>query len=373
MRTGRKPRCDLFCSVVDNYGDAGVCWRLALELATVSGWSVRLVIDRPEILSGWCLPSTNGASGTAVGNVEIVDWTDPTYSAEVSDIVIEAFGCRLPDCHVQAMRARKFAPVWINLEYLSAEDWVESCHGLPSPDPETGLAKHFFFPGFTERTGGVLRERGFEMLALEFQSPARRLDFLTRMVGPVDQDDIPISVFCYAGSALSELIATSGATHPEEKRPLWLLTEPVAKAGIDLPAGATDRIRVLPFLTQPDYDRLLLSCALNFVRGEDSFVRAQHATRPFVWQAYRQQDDTHLIKLDAFLTRYLAKAPDALREVVRSVWVPWNCNTSIPEVAWKAFLQHAPAIEAHNQQWSECLGSMGSLAENLAKFCESRL
>ena len=36
---------DVFCRVVDNYGDAAVCWRLARQLADEHGARVRLWID----------------------------------------------------------------------------------------------------------------------------------------------------------------------------------------------------------------------------------------------------------------------------------------------------------------------------------------
>ncbi len=37
--------CDIFCAVVDNYGDIGVCWRLARQLAHEHGMTVRLWVD----------------------------------------------------------------------------------------------------------------------------------------------------------------------------------------------------------------------------------------------------------------------------------------------------------------------------------------
>ena len=36
---------DIFCTVVDNYGDIGVCWRLARQLAAEHGFAVRLWVD----------------------------------------------------------------------------------------------------------------------------------------------------------------------------------------------------------------------------------------------------------------------------------------------------------------------------------------
>ena len=39
------PAIDLFCRVVDNYGDIGVCWRLARQLDTEHDCKVRLIVD----------------------------------------------------------------------------------------------------------------------------------------------------------------------------------------------------------------------------------------------------------------------------------------------------------------------------------------
>ena len=67
-------------------------------------------------------------------------------------------------------------------------------------------------------------------------------------------------------------------------------------------------VRVLPFVPQDDYDRLLWACDVNFVRGEDSFVRAQWAGQPFLWHIYLQDENLHHVKLRAFLQRYAADA-----------------------------------------------------------------
>lgn len=159
---------DLFCRVIDNYGDIGVCWRLAADLGA-RGQRVRLWVDDRSALA-WMAPS--GAEG-----VEVRDWREPLPDAEPGDVVVEAFACDPPASFVAAMARRQPAPVWINLEYLSAEPWVERCHGLPSPQwqgPAAGLRKWFFHPGFTAATGGLLREPGLLAQRAAFDAPAWR-------------------------------------------------------------------------------------------------------------------------------------------------------------------------------------------------------
>ena len=150
-------RWDIFCRVIDNHGDLGVCWRLCADLAQ-RGHTVRLWVDDASALA-WMAPQ--GCTGVAV---HVWPTSNNDYP-DCADVVIEAFGCELPE-HVQSTIAAKQSPpvVWINLEYLSAEDFVERCHGLPSPvmsGPAKGCTKWFFYPGFTPATGGLLCEPDF--------------------------------------------------------------------------------------------------------------------------------------------------------------------------------------------------------------------
>jgi len=137
-------------------------------------------------------------------------------------------------------------------------------------------------------------------------------------------DEQLVSLFCYDNAALPDLLnrcagrptlllATAGHAAAQVSRLL----------GPGLQRGAL-RAVLLPWLSQTDYDHLLWSCDLNFVRGEDSFVRAMWAGRPFVWQAYPQQDGAHAAKIDAFLDRFLATADSALAAPLRHGWHAWN-------------------------------------------------
>jgi uncharacterized repeat protein (TIGR03837 family) len=122
----------------------------------------------------------------------------------------------------------------------------------------------------------------------------------------------------------------------------------------------------LPFVAQPDFDRLLWSSDLNFVRGEDSFIRAAWAARPLVWQIYPQDENIHLEKLDAWLARY--PAPDSAHALIRAWNQPETGQTqataaaALAPAAWKAW-----ANAAHD--WDASQAARPDLAENLADFC----
>jgi uncharacterized repeat protein (TIGR03837 family) len=301
-------RWDLFCRVIDNHGDAGVCWRVAAELAA-RGETVRLWMDDASMLR-WMAPL--GAPG-----VEVVAWTDPAPDLVPGDVVVEAFGCDPPEAFVARMAAAPAPPAWLNLEYLSAESYVERSHGLPSPvlaGPGTGLVKRFFYPGFSGRTGGLLRERDL---------PARRAAFdraawLRQRGVELAAGARAVSLFCYEPAALAGLLQQLAAG----PQPTHLLVTAGRARGAVEALGARDtgalRLHFLPLLSQRDYNQLLWSCDLNFVRGEDSFVRGLLAGVPSVWQIYPQDDDAHVAKLEAFLG-WLQPPPG-----LRDFFLAWN-------------------------------------------------
>jgi uncharacterized repeat protein (TIGR03837 family) len=347
-------RCDIFCAVVDNYGDAGVCWRLARQLAAEHGWQVRLWIDDPS-------PLMRLAPDHDSGPVEVHRWPrpgpDPWPGEDAADVVIEAFACDPPHSYIEAMAGRSHPPVWLNLEYLSAEAWVGGCHGLPSPHPRLPLVKHFFFPGFDADTGGLLREGDYDMRRKAFDETAFRSELGLPAREP---GEMTISLFSYPNPVLPGLFeAWTALATPE--RPIRVLCP-----GSREPSRTIGNLSLLPlpFLPQDRYDELLWACDLNFVRGEDSFVRAQWAAKPFVWHIYHQAEGTHLLKLEAFLARH--PAGDALRPF----WLAWNGMGS-PD--WLAFAAGLPDLKAPMQQWATTLAARPDLASRLVQFCIERL
>ena len=346
-------RWDLFCTVVDNFGDIGISWRLAADLAR-RGEQVRLWVDDPSALA-WLAP--DGCPG-----VEVRRWTHPlaaeaTAGLAPSDVWIEAFGCDLPPEFIAAMtpviQAGAAAPVWLNLEYLSAESYVARNHGLPSPArgaPVAGGVKWFYYPGFTPHTGGLLREPDLTARQAGFDAAAWRAALASRLQANPLAAPLPggpvrhVSLFCYEPPALPALLRqldqADAPTH-------LLVTAGRATAAVQAAmgthfcgggpgSGGALSVSFLPTLTQHDYDHLLWACDLNFVRGEDSIVRAIWAGRPFVWHIYPQGDGVHHEKLDAFLD--CVQAPPSLRRA-HAAW-----NAADP-------LQPLPDLAANAAEW----------------------
>ena len=166
-------RWDIFCRVVDNFGDIGVCWRLARQLASEYRFEVRLWVDDLSSFARLNPALSAEASEQRCGPILVRHWSPDFPSVEVADVVIEGFACQLPESYVASMALRSQPPIWINLEYLSAEAWVDDCHQLRSPHPRSSLVKYFFFPGFTSKTGGLILEKELLAKRAAFDSLAR--------------------------------------------------------------------------------------------------------------------------------------------------------------------------------------------------------
>ncbi len=393
--TQRQIHCDIFCAIVDNFGDAGVCWRLAQQLAVEYDWQVRLWIDQPALLD---LLAPNHQTG----KVKVCPWPADFSSQNLAmpDVVIEAFACTLPNAYLSAMaqreRQRNHPPVWLNLEYLSAENWVGDMHGLPSPHPRLPLVKHFFFPGFDGCSGGLLRETDYDTRRLAFDAAAFRAEFGLPEKAPSKllSRELTISLFSYPSAPIAQLIqALSRSPYP-----IRLLLPGSRDAAFTQGALST---HPLPFLPQARFDEILWASDVNFVRGEDSFVRAQWAGKPFVWQIYPQDDAAHRIKLDAFLARFLTAGKaqkkadtqsgfqrglsrDGLKPSGRvgntahnpahaSLYQFWHAWNGQGEINWSDFAAALPEIGLITQNWQKTLMKQPHLAENLVQFCLERL
>ena len=373
----RNETCDIFCSVVDNYGDIGVCWRLARQLANEHGVKVRLWVDDLNSFGKLCPELDASLSEQRCRGVDVRQWPAIFPAVEPANLVIEAFACKLPQSYVEAMAAREVEPVWLNLEYLSAEDWVEGCHKLPSPHPNLPLLKYFFFPGFSEKTGGLLLERDLLARRDAFQSDAGAQERYWRNLGVPQRaaNEVRVSLFSYENEAMAGLLRCwergdrpvtcllpEGRSLPQVAA---FFGQSTGKAGAIWQRGNLC-VYVLPFVEQERYDELLWACDVNFVRGEDSCVRAQWAAKPFIWNIYPQHDGVHLTKLEALRTRYTAGLPPETAYSVRDLWLTWNGGPGIAG-AWTHFEAQRGALTRHAAEWARRLES-NNLALNLLDF-----
>ena len=380
-----QPGVDIFCRVVDNYGDIGVCWRLACRLARDRGWRVRMWVD--DLHSFRTLePAIDPERATQdLGGITIEPWHDH-HETCAADIVIEAFACDPPPSYIAAMRRKPVAPVWLNLEYLSAERWVQDCHGLSSLRAD-GLKKTFFFPGFTPGTGGLTREPGLLAQRDAVQaSPDARAQALHAIGLPQlgervqDANHRLVALFCYPHAPLADLLDALASS--DRTRVTLCVARSVAPGLEDIAHHHNITVARIPFLRQPDFDRLLWCSDLNIVRGEDSFLRAIWAARPMVWHIYPQPDQAHLAKLDAWLqTTQLPEPVVRAHRLFNAAGGPAQGQTTPGARApgLSAALEHCLSKPGW-QDWerstrhdAEHLAAMSDLADNLADFCIAAL
>jgi uncharacterized repeat protein (TIGR03837 family) len=379
-------RWDIFCSVVDNYGDAGVAWRLARQLAAEYGCQSRLFVDAMPVLARIAPDVDPSREQQEAQGVEVVRWDGPDAplpQTTPGEVVIEAFGCGLPSSYLDAMIALPAQPAWINLEYLSAESWIEDSHGLASRHPRLPLQRHFYFPGFTAQSGGLLREARLLARRDAFQNdPAARAGFWRALGVAPAEGALAVSLFCYPNRHLQSLLDTWA----DGDRPVWcIVPEGVAAGELDRWTGgsvphagqvlARGRLALagIPFLAQDVYDQLLWACDVNFVRGEDSFVRALWAARPLIWQPYPQPDDAQLAKLDAFLERYESGTPQSSAAGFDAFHRDWNDpvdGTASVARTWDAFAAELIATGDHARQWAAKLATQPDLAARLVRMVE---
>jgi uncharacterized repeat protein (TIGR03837 family) len=360
---------DIFCRVIDNYGDIGVCWRLARQLAAEYPFKVRLWVDELAALK-MIWPSTELIPQQTLEGVDVCHWT-PEFPDHISpaDTVIEAFACDIPAIYLQKMIQAKSSgqpPVWINLEYLSAEKWVEDCHKMQSIHPQSGLKKTFFFPGFTEKTGGLICEKEIR---------GKNLPPIPQVNNPPYDSPLLISLFAYENGAIESLIEVWA----KGNRPIHclipqgrilnsinpLLDKPLAIGEPQIKSSLT--LEAIPFMNQLEYDQLLQKCDLNFVRGEDSLVRAIWAGKPFVWHIYQQEEDAHLIKLEAFLDLYKKELPMDLAKSIHGFWLDWNRQESVIE-SWEKLDLLWDQWVRENWDWGESIMKQRDLVEHLVGF-----
>lgn len=351
--------------------------------------------DWDALASFFAQPELAGQQEYSSGGVCIRRWLFPwpedaalLQSIARSDVVIEAFACSLPADLPSVFAESKRSPLWLNLEYLSAEDWVLECHGLPSLQSVTSegrgpgtLRKYFFFPGFQEGTGGLLRER--DLLAKhalwQAELTMNRRQYLAPFPLPHSLLDDPaclyVSLFSYEGLGTTSLLAAMvEATEPSlclvpQGRSLrsvqTIFKLPATPSPGDILYRGALTLVVLPFSSQDEYDRLLSLCDFNIVRGEDSFVRAQWAAHPLLWHLYPQEGDAHLPKMEAFLSLYSGQTEAEL--ILRDLWRRWNQGEDCRDL-WHHLRPQLPALQRQARSWQQKLAEMPDLAANLLAF-----
>lgn len=369
-------KVDIFCQIVDNFGDIGVTWRLAKQLSAHYDYHVRLWVD-DIVTASKLIPALADFQHQAdrlksdplrVDGVDIHYWqaNQDTHS-QPAEIVIEAFACELPQPYQLKMPGN--TRCWLNLEYLSAEAWVPQFHLQSSIQSLNGLRKTFFFPGFSLQTGGLIREN-------DLMNDIESYRQITSQSGHLNADSINISLFTYPHAPVYPLL-NALANMPQHiccHIPLTAI-QPALEQFFSCSIQSKQQYQqgnltvvTSDFLTQTEYDQRLWQCDLNFVRGEDSLVRAIWAGKPFIWLPYQQSDEAHLDKLSAFLDVYWGEDAKALASL------NWEWANGIVDIGKLAqFFSQMDRWIQISQSRSQLQAQQQDLAFRLDQFIQSTI
>ncbi|HEY4534101.1 MAG TPA: elongation factor P maturation arginine rhamnosyltransferase EarP [Fusobacterium sp.] len=335
---------DIFCQVIDNFGDIGVCYRLYKELSDLFPHAkIRLILDKTEEFFVLCLDVSKIFYHT------YSDILEQGQEVETAEVIIEAFACEIPENYLQ--KAYETSKLIVNLEYFSAEDWTEDFHLQESVLGRGTCRKFFFMPGISEKTGGILTKRYFPDLSLE-EFGICKGDY--ELVG---------SIFSYEKdfTSLLESLQKIG-----KKVCLCILGEKSQESFRKSLGNFTryDKIKIkfLPFYSQENYEALIQKCDFNFVRGEDSFARALLTGKPFLWHIYPQKNELHFQKLQSFLEKY---CPDNL--ALQKSFYSYNKE----ETDYSYFWEHLADIKKHNKEFRDYIRKHCNLGIKLKQFIEN--
>lgn len=304
---------DIFCEIIDNFGDIGVVYRISKELKKIfQNVRIRIVLNRLEEFKAINKKVKDVDYQEIDGLICVTEKyvKENMESFGVSDVFIEAFGCNVPEEYVKA--AKENSKLWINLEYLSGEKWIEDFHLCESLIDSKTLKKIFFMPGFSEKSGGVIIDSDFlermkygkENRDEVFKKYFKDFDLKDKFIG---------TVFSYEKN-FENLLET--LKNYEKETVLLLMGEKTQKSFSEiLKKNLTEdygnivkygKITMIysDFFSQEEYEEIISASDFNFTRGEDSFVRGIVLGKPFMWHIYLQEEKAHMDKIKAFTERF---------------------------------------------------------------------
>lgn len=386
--TAKPFTCWLFCTVIDNFGDIGVSWRLAQALRQRLGWQVHLWLDNLAALRALA-PDAPTALPCAHQDIQLHAWQEAQHAdldnAPAPDLVIETFACALPPNVHAVIQAHH--PVWLNWEYLSAEDWAIRTHAMPSLQAN-GCEKYFWQMGFVPQSGGLLREADYveQMDAFKQRQPENTpslktaalhifafgyaSDIWQKWAAALAEQEREIVLHC-AGKPLQTSLSAWGNVSGSLK------TENSNDAPPTRTLGSLKIINQ-DFVPQARFDRALWAADVLIVRGEDSFVRAQLAGKPFFWHIYPQAEAAHLDKLAAFWrTHHQHAAPTAaVQHAHQALSNELNGAADLTHPQrrqhWHTLLDHLADWQHSARAWQQYLLSQSDAVSRLHDWLQTR-
>lgn len=339
---------DIFCEVIDNFGDVGVAYRLAREFKRIyPNKKLKFIINQMNEIN--MIKKSD--------DIEIISYENISLIKKPADLIIETFACKIPKEYMD--KAVNESKLMINLEYFSAEDWVDDFH-LEESFLGGNLKKYFFIPGLSMKSGGILLDK--EFLERKKKVEENKKYYLLKYK-IYEKYDLIASIFSYEKNfdlLIRELKKL------DKKILLLILSEKTQKNFIKYfdNNNKYDKIKLvkLPFLTYDKYEEVLGLCDFNLVRGEDSFVRALLLGKPFLWHIYPQDENIHMKKLESFLEKYCPNDTE-----LKNTFVNYNMNKD----DFTYFFKNLEKIGEYNKKYTNYLIEKCNLMEKLINFIEN--
>lgn len=416
----------ILCKVVDNFGDIGFVYRLAKNLRKINPhYEIRLVVNdlnsfqkiAPKIKLN---SAEQNFCGMKIFDSNAEEICKAEFLKNPPGVILECFQCGRPNwldeilfasqsqnklTHLEA-NGEKFFQI-INIDYLTAEDYAEEFHCLKSATRSAFVKKVNFMPGFTAKTGGLILDEPFianwrarfekksekekcenvncdkniarqDFSLAEFSAPVRAalpqkilIFSYQKNFSPIirafqkicDKNLSQIQIFLAQGIRKESFLETYRKFCDSRKFNL-------SQIGLD----------ELDFLSQENWDEMLLQMDVLFVRGEDSLARACLCGKPFVWNAYPQktpQDENyHLVKVRALLEKMRPHFSESEFAIIEKFWLLYNvnaCDISCEENLENAcfeFLSQALNLKHGFEKFSESLFAIGNFSEKLDAFIQ---
>ena len=360
----------VLCKVVDNFGDIGVVYRLCKQLLFINpGLKINLVIDDLSSfkkINSKINPKLNFQNADGM---DIYFWNDAELchkefiknDGEKLCVILECFQCGRPEWMEKILFQEKLnrTVLIIMIDYLTAEKYAEDFHCLKSLTRSAKVQKVNFMPGFTEKTGGLIIDSEWEK--------------------PEYNKDGPVLFFTYEKnwSPFVKAVSEWAKDNPfwQNKKSFLLAPGRGKKSFLDAWSSLPKALPLtnLDFMNQNEWDKMMKSSSVLFIRGEESLSRACLSGIPFVWHAYPQSEEYQLVKVNALLERIKIHFSEEEYKLIKNLWIDFNTNDKELDKEkfyndTKLFLQNAQKLEKGFMDFTLSLRKNGDLASNLMTF-----
>ena len=291
-----KKTIDLFCDIIDNYGDIGVVYRLGKELHN-KNYKVRIFVNKLNEVAKIIRGFDSNLSQQIYKGIEFLNF-DNFEITNTAEVIVEAFAVDIPESYLEKLSTN--TKLILNLEYLSAENWIENYHLKNSFSPKPYIEKFFYMPGFTSESGGIILDDSYLKL-IELIKENREIyfnNFFKKFDLKYSSSTFYINVFTYNWDFKNFIRTLEKSNH---KFVFFILDY---KLDINFDYSNNIKILQMPYMDQSQFDILINLSDFNFVRGEESFIRALLTGKPYLWNIYEQDEMLHIEKLNAFLEKF---------------------------------------------------------------------